>query len=491
MTVIHWFRRDLRLTDNTAFNAAVRESGGDVLPLFILDSALLAGKDVAPARVQFMLESLRELDANLKKHGSRLVVVRGKPQEIFTKLLTELKPTTVYWNRDYTPTARHRDAQIAELLTANGCEPKSHKDQVMWEEDELLTGTKKPYTVFTPYKKSWLARTGTVSADRFSDYALKAPAKVEGEIAIPSAKDLGFTLNQKGPKGGEAEAQRLLKAFAESEHLDRYNTDRDFPGLEGTSRLSPHLRFGTVSPRVCYEMAAKNVNYVIPSRQSLTPQSTDPNKAGGDSWISELIWREFYMQVLYHFPHADKGNFNKTYDAVQWGNGSEAKDKALFQAWCEGKTGFPIVDAAMRQLNQSAWMHNRCRMIVASFLTKDLLIDWRLGEHYFMQKLVDGDPASNNGGWQWAASTGTDAQPYFRVFNPILQSQRFDPKGDYIRQWVPELARVSEEYIHEPWNMPPMLQLTTNCVVGKTYPARIVDHAVQKDKAIAMFKAAK
>jgi deoxyribodipyrimidine photo-lyase len=491
MTVIHWFRRDLRLTDNTAFNAAVRESSRDVLPLFILDTALLAGKDVAPARVQFMLESLRELDANLKKRGSRLVVLRGNPQTELPKLATSIGASAIYWNRDYTPTARKRDDAIAEALRTASCEPKSYKDLVMWEQDELQTNTGKPYTVFTPYKKAWLLRAGSISVDRFNEYTLKAPAKVEGEIALPSLKDLGLSLNQQVPKGGEAEALRLLNDFAESERLNRYNTDRDFPGIEGTSRLSPHLRFGTISPRLCYETAAKNVNYVIPSRQSLSPQSSDPKKAGGDSWISELIWREFYMQVLYHFPHADQYNFNKTYDAVQWGNGSEAKDKAYFQAWCEGKTGYPIVDAAMRQLNQSAWMHNRCRMIVASFLTKDLLLDWRLGEHYFMQKLVDGDPASNNGGWQWAAGTGTDAQPYFRVFNPILQSQRFDPKGDYIRKWLPELARVSDEDIHEPWNMPPMLQLTTNCVIGKTYTARIVDHAAQKDKAIAMFKAAK
>ena len=490
MTVIHWFRRDLRLLDNTAWNAAVRASGGDVLPVFVLDEDLLKGHAVAPARVQFMLDSLRELDANLRKRGSRLILLRGNAQTALVKLAKATSAAALHYNRDYTPAARKRDEQVSAALLAEGTPTQSHKDLVIWEEDELLTGTQKPYTVFTPYKKSWLARAGTVNVDRLSAYTLNAPPKIDGEIAVPTAKELGFATNQQVPKGGETEASRLLNAFAESEHLDSYNTERDFPAIEGTSRLSPHLRFGTISPRVCYELAAKNVNYIIPSRQSLSPQSSDPKKAGGDSWISELIWREFYMQVLFHFPHADTGNFNKVYDAMVWGSGSEAKDKAWFQAWCEGKTGFPMVDAAMRQLNATAWMHNRCRMIVASFLTKDLLIDWRLGERYFMQKLVDGDPACNNGGWQWAASTGTDAQPYFRVFNPILQSERFDKNGDYIRKWVPELARVPTEYIHEPWNLPPMLQLQTNCVVGKTYAERIVDHMVQKDKAIAMFKAA-
>ena len=492
MTVIHWFRRDLRVTDNTALYAAVRENNGDVLPVFIFDDALLRGKDIAPARVQFMLDSLKVLDAQLRQRGGQLIVRRGDVQAELLKLAQETNASAVYFNRDYTPAARARDEQVTQTLQANGCAAKTYKDLVLHEGDELLTGTGKPYTVFTPYKKSWLNAPKQVLDVSPWRLQLKetGPTPIVN-LALPTLTELGFTLTQQVPKAGELVAQAMLKVFAEGERLQRYNVDRDFPGIDGTSQLSPHLRFGTLSPRQCYFIAQTNTNIVIPSRQQLSPQSSDPKKTGGDAWISELIWREFYMQVLYHFPQANHGNFNKAYDAVQWGSGKPALDEAHFKAWCAGQTGYPIVDAAMRQLNQTGWMHNRLRMIVASFLTKDLLIEWWKGESYFMQKLVDGDPASNNGGWQWAASTGTDAQPYFRIFNPKLQSERFDAKGDFIRKWVPELARVPVEYIHEPGAMPNMLQIKCNCVVGHNYPAPIVDHAKQKDEILARFKAAK
>ncbi len=493
MTVIHWFRRDLRVTDNTALNAAVDENKGDVLPVFIFDETLLQGKDVAPARVQFMLDSLKVLDGQLRQRGGQLIVRRGQVQQELLKLVQESNASAVYFNRDYTPAARQRDEQISLALQTQGCEIKTYKDLVMHEGDELMTGAGKAYTVFTPYKKSWLNAPKPILDTAKWQLRVSPHIKLVDlpSLPLPTAKALGFNVTQQLPEGGELVGQAMLKEFAEGERLQRYNVDRDFPDVDGTSRLSPHLRFGTLSPRQCYYIAVANTNIIISSRQQRSPQSSDPKKTGGDSWISELIWRDFYMQVLYHFPHANHNNFNKAYDAVKWGSGKPAQDAAQFKAWCEGRTGYPIVDAAMRQLNQTGWMHNRLRMVVASFLTKDLLLNWQMGERYFMQHLVDGDPASNNGGWQWAASTGTDAQPYFRIFNPKLQSERFDPEGNFIRKWVPELVRVPVEYIHEPATMPNMLQIKINCVVGHNYPAPIVDHAKQKDEILARFKVAK
>ncbi len=472
--VIHWFRRDLRLSDNVALTEAVRESGGDVLPLFILDDALLRGEDVSPARLAFMLDSLRALDEALRPRGSHLVVRRGNPREVLPRVIAESGAQAVFFNRDYTPLARRRDEALTVLLQGMGVRVRSFKDLVLVEGDELLTGSGKPYVVFTPYKRAWLAKVGERVTTLPAPERLATPTPES--LPIPDLAELGVRLEQHIPRGGEAEAQRLLQAFI-SDRIARYDALRDFPAEDATSRLSPHLRFGTISPRQCLQ-AALEAKYLADMR----------THAGFDTWISELVWREFYIQVLYHFPHADRGNFRQEYDALQWGSGSAALDEARFAAWCEGRTGYPIVDAAMRQLNQIGWMHNRARMIVASFLTKDLWLDWRWGERYFMRQLVDGDPAANNGGWQWAAGTGTDAQPYYRVFNPTLQSQRFDPQGAYIRRWLPELARVPAEFIHEPWRMPPMEQLRSDCLIGKDYPRPLVDHAAQKDEMVRRFK---
>jgi len=491
MHIIHWFRRDLRLSDNTALNAAIEASAGHVVPVFVLDEAVLKGRDIAPARVHFMLSSLAELDGHLRSRGSRLIVRKGNPQVELLAIAREVGAEAVYYNRDYTPLARRRDAAVNQALVEAGLQVQSFKDLVIHEEDELLTGSKKPYAVFSPYKKNWLLQPKVTPVDHplLTGKKLSAPPEI-ATVPVPNAKDLGFVVTQKVPTAGAAEAQRLLRAFVDGNGLNQYDKQRDDLGLDATSRLSPHLHIGTLSPRACYQTALHNANYVVPSRESRNAQ-TPVAKAGADNWISELIWREFYMQLLYHFPHADQNNFNKAWDGVRFGSGDDPLDQARFAAWCAGKTGYPIVDAAVRQMNETAWMHNRARMIAACFLTRDLLLDWRWGESYFMQKLCDGDAAANNGNWQWAASVGADAQPYFRVFNPLLQSQRFDPKGSYIRRWVPELARVPDEFIHEPWLMPPQQQLKTNCVIGQTYPRRIVDHAVQKDKAIAMFKDAK
>jgi deoxyribodipyrimidine photo-lyase len=479
MPVIHWFRRDLRLTDNTALNHAVLSSGGEVLPVFILDEGLFRGRDMAPARVQFMLDCLRDLDNSLKQRGSGLIVRRGDSETELLKLAREANASAAYFNRDYTPAARKRDQRVTASLQAAGLKVESFKDLVIFEEDELLTGAGKPYTVFTPYKKAWLARPKPRATEPADQTLRSVPSGIQGS-PLPSAQDLGFNVTQAVPPSGESRALAMLQDFAASKRIANYAAQRDIPSEEGTSRLSPHLRFGTVSPRVCLQ-AAEAARNALPASQ----------RDGADVWISELIWREFYMQVLYHFPYANHANFKREYDALRWGNGSQARDDELFAAWRAGRTGYPIVDAAMRQLNQSAWMHNRARMIVASFLTKDLLLDWRLGESTFMRMLVDGDPAANNGGWQWAASTGTDAQPYFRVFNPRLQSERFDPQGKYIRRWVPELAHVPNDYIHEPSAMPPLVQQQAGCVIGQDYPAPIVNHAEQKDEILRRFKAIK
>ncbi len=474
MQILHIFRRDLRLSDNAAFDAAVRAADGDVLPVFVFDDALLRGDGVAPARVQFMLDCLQALDEALRARGSRLIMRRGDPTTEILRLAQESGAAAVHFNKDYTPAARARDARLARALHGAGVRVEAFKDQVVFEEREILTGAGTPYTVFTPYKRAWLARP---RPQPLSDSGIPLRTPTVSGLTLPTLAELGIAAsNQRIPRGGEHVAQQMLQEWIDSRRIHAYADKRDFPAVDGTSRLSPHLRFGTISPRQCVataERAAAQFN----------------NQAGFETWISEIIWREFYQQVLANFPHAARGAFKKQYDAMRWGSGDDALDRARFDAWCTGRTGFPIVDAAMRQLAETGWMHNRARMIVSSFLTKDLLLDWRRGERWFMQQLVDGDPASNNGGWQWSASTGTDAQPYFRVFNPRLQGERFDPEGDYIHAWVPELRGVRGKHTHAPHEMTPMEQRMAGCVIGEDYPAPIVDHAAQKDEIVRRFKA--
>ncbi len=490
MPIIHWFRRDLRLRDNTALTAALLDSGGAVLPVFILDDALLHGKDVAPARVQFLLDCLRDLAAQLQQYGARLIVRRGQSAQELLRLARETSARAVYYNRDYTPPARARDNAAEAALNTAGVAVKSFRDLVIHDPDEVVAMYGKPYTVFSPYKRAWVAlpKPAQTIKEDWAINTLQPDMQHTSVPAIPTMEELGLATAQSIPRGGETEAMSLLYQFVTSRRMAAYNTQRDFLAEEGTSRLSPHLRFGTISPRLCYARASATLSYEFPARRRLSPAASDPLKAGADVWISELIWREFYCQALYHFPHADHSNFNPAYNAMQWGSGDVELDQRRFAAWRDGRTGYPIVDAAMRELHQTAWMHNRARMIVASFLTKDLLLDWRMGESYFMQMLVDGDPASNNGGWQWAAGTGTDAQPYFRIFNPVLQSKRYDPSGRYIRNYVPEMARVPDAYIHEPWTMPAPLQNQVGCVIGRDYPAPIVDHATQREVILRKFK---
>lgn len=480
MTVIHWFRRDLRLHDNPALAAALRQSAGQVIPLFILDDSLLRSPASAPARVAFLLDSLHALDQALQRQGSRLLVQRGASIPTLRAVAQATGATAIFWNRDYTPFARARDAQAMHMLQELGIAAFDFPDTMILGPDAVRTKKGQVYTVFTPFRRTWRTLVDADQAALLAEPQIPAFAPTPLPEAIipeplPSLEILGLTTSQRIPAGGEQAGQDRLRAFTkpESGTIGAYASGRDLMAEAGTSRLSPYLRLGCVAPQACL-------------RAALAVPPTPGTQAGIETWVGELAWRDFYYQILANFPHVLRGAFKRQYDAIRWEN-----DQQLFAAWCAGQTGYPIVDAAMRQLASEAWMHNRARMVVASFLTKDLLIDWRWGERYFMQMLVDGDPASNNGGWQWAAGTGTDAQPYFRIFNPTSQGQKFDPHGAYVRHYVPELAHVADRYIHAPWTMPAAEQRRVGLTIGKQYPAPIVDHAIQRERALARYRAAR
>jgi deoxyribodipyrimidine photo-lyase len=393
---IFWFRRDLRLNDNTALNQALANSK-NVLPLFIFDEEILSELPLDDARFTFIHDRLCIIDQKLKEHNSSILCLKGNPIEVWKELLQSYVIKSVYVNKDYEPYARNRDTKIEELLSSNGVEFLSFKDQVIHEEKEVLKKDGTPYTVFTPYKNKWL-----------EIYKPKSPADSPGYkhffqkvIPFPSLQELGF--KKSSIKVRDYELSQI--------HI--YPEARDFPSIDSTSYLSPHLRFGTVSIRTVISML----------------------KSSDHVFMSELIWREFFMQILFHFPAVVSQNFKPKYDGIKWLNSEDD-----FKKWCEGKTGYPMVDAGMRQLNETGYMHNRVRMITAGFLCKHLLIDWRLGEAYFAQKLLDYELSSNNGNWQWAAGTGCDAAPYFRIFNPMAQLKKFDEKEIYVKEWIPELG---------------------------------------------------
>lgn len=472
---IHWFRRDLRLHDNPALAQALRYSGGATLPVFVLDDAILQATRTAAVRVHFLLESLHALDAALHRHGARLLVLRGDPLPLLRDLIAHTGAVGVSWNEDYTPFARRRDHAVREMLAVRGVAALTMQDAVICGPDALRTGAGKPYTVYTPYRRAWRAKLDQERSDRQSfelprfaplPVALDYPAIPTSAVAPEQAQFL--------PPGGEAAGLERLHTFVQQGVIGGYAAGRDRMAAAATSRLSAYLRLGCVAPLACLRAAWQ-----------FAEQADDAVvQNGAETWISELIWRDFYYQILYHFPHVLRRSFRPQYDAVAWENRND-----WFDAWCAGQTGYPVVDAAMRQLQREGWMHNRARMIVASFLTKDLLIDWRRGERYFMQMLVDGDHASNNGGWQWAAGTGTDAQPYFRIFNPVNQGRTFDPDGEYVRRYVPELSGVGNRFIHAPWTMPPDEQRRCGVQIGRDYPMPIVDHAQQRTKALAIYRA--
>jgi deoxyribodipyrimidine photo-lyase len=468
-----WFRRDLRSYDHAALSHALRQSG-QVHCVFIFDTDILdklpgEPQDKRDRRVDFIWHSARELNAALEGMGGGLIVRHGSARKLIPELARELGVHAVFANRDYEPEAILRDAAVEEALQADGIEWMSFKDSVIFERDQLLSGSNRPYTVFTPYKNAWLKRIGDADL-QLHPVAEHAAALVRpAPDAMPSLQSMGFqhtdlgTLDAKPGMTGAAAAWRAFE-----EQLAQYDRLRDLPALHATSLLSVHLRFGTCSVR---EMARRA--YYASGR-------------GADTWLSELIWREFFQMILFFHPRVINQAYRTEFDAIRWPGRDEH-----FEAWCEGRTGYPIVDAGMRELNRTGFMHNRVRMIVASFLVKDLLVDWRRGERYFAQKLLDYDLAANNGNWQWAASTGCDAQPYFRIFNPVSQSQKYDPDGAYIRRWVPELAALSNRDIHAPWNITPIEQQAIGVVLGRDYPLPIVDHALMRSRALELFKSAR
>ncbi|MFG6487460.1 cryptochrome/photolyase family protein [Roseateles sp. BYS78W] len=463
-----WFRRDLRVDDHAALYHALR-SARQVFCAFVLDRDILDALPRADRRVEFILGALRVLDDDLRRLGGALVVRHGAAADEIPRLAAELGVQAVFANHDDEPAALARDARVADRLKSSGCELRTFKDHVIFERREVMTATGGAYGVFTPYKNAWLRK---VDAFYLSSYPVErhatALAPTPLATGVPALADIGFQ-----PAGliahvgqGSRGAEALLDDF-----LDRiadYGDKRDFPAVKGPSYLSVHLRFGTVSIRRLARLAHQRM------------QGGD---RGAEVWLSELIWRDFYHQVMHHHPHAMTAAFRPEYDAIQWETGEHAD--TLLKAWREGRTGFPLVDAAMRQLHQTGYMHNRLRMVTASFLTKDLGLDWRRGEAWFAQQLLDFDLAANNGGWQWASSSGCDAQPYFRIFNPTAQSEKFDADGRFIRRYCPELAALDNKAIHAPWDRAPL------AMQGVDYPRPVVDHAIARERTLARYAVVK
>jgi deoxyribodipyrimidine photo-lyase len=465
-TAIWWTRRDLRLADNQSLAAAMSQASR-VVPVFVLDPVLLGAPDVSAGRLAFLFGGLRALDADLRARGSRLVVRTGDPVVELVALAAETGATLVCAEEDPWPYARRRDACVAEelplLLTAG---LTVHPPGAVHKEDGS------PYTVFTPFSRAWHAFPLPASEHLLSAPARLNPPTEAASLPIPAEPSLPAAAPF---PTGEAEAQRRLRAFTAGPGapIVGYGAGRNRLDLAGTSDLSPYLRFGMISARQA----------VVAAGLAAAAAGDVTARKGAETWLNELIWREFYMSILYHFPEVLEQAFRPALRDLPWEN-----DAAAFAAWCEGRTGYPAVDAGMRQLTGTGSMHNRARMIAASFLVKDLLVDWRWGERFFMQHLMDGDPAANNGGWQWTAGGGTDAAPYFRVFNPVLQGTKYDPHGDYVRRWIPELARVPTRYIHEPWQMPSPVQREAGCVIGRDYPAPVVDHNWARGRALAAYR---
>ena len=418
---IFWFRRDLRINDNTAlYNALI--NGKNIQPIFIFDDNIVEELPYNDARITFIYQQLDSINVELKKHGSSLKIFYGDPYKIFTEILYNNRVNNVYINRDYEPYALERDSSIFELLKDFGGQLKSYKDQVIFEQNEVVKKDGLPYTVFTPFKNKWLEKFRSTKNIIYKNPNLKN--LVKSNYTFPSMEDLGF------------EESSIKVPDFDLKVVAKYDETRNFPSLDSTSKIGPHLRFGTVSIREIVENV-KDVN---------------------STYLSELIWRKFFMQILWHFPKVVKENFRAKYDGIQWRNKEDE-----FKKWCEGKTGYPLVDAGMRELNATGFMHNRVRMVTVSFLCKHLLIDWRWGEAYFAEKLLDYELASNNGNWQWSAGTGCDAAPYFRVFNPSEQIKKFDNKNQYINKWIPELNEFS-------------------------YPQPMVEHPMARQRAIETYK---
>lgn len=419
---VFWFRRDLRLQDNQALQEALNAEL-PVLPVFIFDEEILADLEADDPRISFIYQRLKMIEDQLKLYGSSLYCVRGKVPEVWSSILKIFKPKAVYANEDYEPYAVERDSKVEQVLSKQHIPFKRYKDQVIFAGKEVLKADETPYTVFTPYKNQWLHKLKSRGFELLKSENRDHYVKLK--FPLPELSELGFKISKIKVRDYSLDA------------VENYQQYRDFPALDRTSYLSPHLRFGTVSIRQIVMKMLKN-----------------------EAFLSELIWREFFMQILYHFPEVVHNNFKRKYDFIPWRNNEQE-----FERWTLGQTGYPMVDAGMRQLNATGYMHNRVRMVVAGFLCKHLLIDWRWGEAYFAGKLLDYELSSNNGNWQWAAGTGCDAAPYFRVFNPAEQLRKFDPDKAYVRQWIPELNTAA-------------------------YPAGMVEHTRARERAISTYRSA-
>lgn len=465
---IHWFRRDLRLTDNTALNAALA-AHDEVIPLYIVSEWKKTHRWCGAPRQEFLCGCLASLDKNLKSKGGRLIIRQGSADKALAELLRETNAKAIYFNRDPDPFGREMEERVEKIVRKSNVSVHAFKDIALVERDELLTGNGTPFRVFTPYAKAWNRLEKTPPGRTVSK--IDVPSSVDSD-PIPTLATWGLKRVAEIIEPGEAAARKRLMRFLDGPVFD-YAAHRDLPSYEGTSRLSQDLRFGTLSIREVYSklMAASK-------------HATSANARGSiATFLNELIWREFYLQVLWFRPDVLDHEYQEQYRNLRWRDHWRPEDRAAssdFARWREGETGFPIVDAGMRQLNETGFMHNRVRMITAMFLTKDLHIWWMHGESYFMQRLVDGEIASNNGGWQWCASTGTDAAPYFRIQNPWSQAKRYDPDGEYIKRWLPELRDVPAAKLFAP--------LAEGVRLAKSYPPSMVDHQRERDVSLDMFR---
>ena len=485
-----WFRRDLRVADHAALYHALKQSR-QVYCVFVYDSdildPLLSAGLHADRRIDFIMAAVDELDSALRDAGGALIVRHAAAAQEIPALAATLGVDAVFCNHDYEPAARARDAGVEQQLRDDGRLWFSFKDQVIFEKEEILTQAGKPFSVFTPYKNAWMARLAAADGEFYLQpypverylERLAAPQQRADLRAHPkpTLETLGFkpsNLRALRIPTGISGARELLDDFLP--RLGLYGDTRDFPAIKGPSYLSVHLRFGTIAIRTLARLAMEAMRAGQGSR-------------GAAVWLSELVWRDFYFMILHHHPRVVGHAFKPEYDAIVWETGAQAE--ADFAAWCEGRTGYPLVDAAMLQLNQTGYMHNRLRMVTASFLTKDLGIDWRWGERYFADKLNDFDLAANNGGWQWASSSGCDAQPYFRIFNPVTQSEKFDTEGKFIRRYLPQLAALPVKRIHAPWLCAPIELAAAGVSLGLDYPRPVVNHAVARERTLLRYAVVK
>ena len=463
--ILFWHRRDLRIVDNIGLNQAVQK-GSKLVGVFCLDPQILERDDIAPVRVKYMMGCLQQLQKSYQEQGHQLFILQGKPEEALPQLATALGVTAVYWNLDVEPYSQHRDRQVENTLKTQGIAVETFWDQLLHAPDSIFTNSGDPYKVYTPYWRKWNQQEKAAPVQGLTGKNIASLTETDlekaqnaGAIALPTFQELGFKWEQDLIlEPGETAAQNRLEAFCDRA-IYEYDEQRNFPGHDGTAQLSAALKFGVLGIRTIW---AKTIEAMENTR-------SDEARDQIQAWQQELAWREFYQQALYHFPQLADGPYRAPFKTFPWEN-----NPGYFQAWCDGQTGYPIVDAAMRQLNEIGWMHNRCRMIVASFLTKDLIINWQWGEQYFMQHLIDGDLSANNGGWQWSASSGMDPKP-LRIFNPASQAQKYDPEAEYIRQWLPELRSIETEALVT-GKITPLERSACN------YPQPIVDHKQQQTK---------